>query len=127
MPYRTLVPALLLCLACSIGAAHAQSTPPTPGGLKKGGAPDISKISAGNAAGLLGFCVKHKYLPASSADPVVNGLVKKPGARSSSGYAAGQKGQIVNGSDKPVAMTEIPHEFQGRACNALLKKGRSLM
>ena len=100
MLHHTLAPALLFCLACGIGRADAQ--PSTPGGLKKGGAPDISSISAGNAAGLLGFCVKNKYLPASSANPVVSSLTKKPGVRSSSGYAAGQKGQIVNAGHAPV-------------------------
>jgi uncharacterized protein DUF2501 len=127
MLHRMLAPALLLCLACAIGPANAQSSPGPSVGLMKGGAPDISKISAGNTAGLLGFCVKHKYMPASSANPIISGLTKKPGVRSSSGYAAGQKGQIVNDTDRPVAMTEIPHEFQAQACNALLKKGRTLM
>src|SRR5262245_47121396 len=117
MLHHRLAPALLLCLVCAVGGAQAQSTA-TPGGLKKGGAPDISSIGPGNTAGLLNFCVKNKYLPASSANPVVGGLMKKPGARSSSGYAAGQKGQIINGKAAPVAMTEIPHEFQSKACNA---------
>ena len=125
MLHGTLAPALLLCLAFSIGRADAQ--PSLPGGLMKGGAPDISSISAGNAAGLLGFCVKNNYLSESQARPVLGGLMKKPGVRSSSGYAAGQKGQILNRGDPPVPMTEIPHEFQGRACDVLLKKGRTFL
>ena len=117
------LPALLLGLACATGPVQAQSIP----GLKSGGAPDISAISPGNAAGLLNFCVKNKYLPSSTANPVVNGLKKKPGAASSAAYAQGQKGQIINGKSKPVAMTEIPHEYQARACNALLRKGKTLL
>ena len=124
MLHRTLAPALLVCLACTIDLANAQIAIP---GLKNGGAPNIASISPGNAAGLLSYCVKNKYLPESSANPVLGGLMKKPGVSSSKTYAAGQKGQILNGSDKPVAMTAIPHEFQNRACSALLKKGRSFL
>ena len=123
---RSLSPLLLVSLAGAVGAAQAQLPVPIPG-RKAGGAPNISSISPGNAAGLLSYCVKNKYLPESNANSVVNGLLKKPGARSSSAFAAGQKGQIMNAGSAPVAMTEIPHEFQSRACNAVLKKGRSLL
>jgi hypothetical protein len=117
--------AALVCISC---AAGAQSMPKLPGtsALTKG-LPNVSAIGPGNAAGLLSYCVKNKYLGGSSAGSVVDGLMKKPGVKGSSGLTAGQAGNIVNGKAAPVSMGSVPKELKSQACNMVLKRGTSLL
>ena len=117
-----------LCFVCASGQANAQGGPLK--GLQSvmgGGLPNISSIGAGNAAGLLGYCVKNKFLSGSSANSVVNGLLKKPGVASSSGYSAGQAGQILNGKAPAMSMSQVPAQLKSQACNMVLKKGGSFL
>ena len=122
--------AFLLLLACAVGQAGAQSTMPKLKGvpsLVKGGLPGVSSISAGNAAGLLGYCVKNKFLGGGSADSVLGGLTRKPGVTGSKDYSLGQAGQILNGKDPPVSLGQIPKELKSQACNMVLKQGASFL
>ena len=91
MHYRTVLPIALACLAA--GSVHAQTLPRLPAGA---GLPDISKMGLPNVAGVLGYCVKNKFLGASGASSVINGLKGKPGVTSSPEFSAGEAGNISN-------------------------------
>jgi hypothetical protein len=127
MPDWKLAP-VLFCLACAIGQAGAQMPKMRNAPSMLGsGLPNLSSIGAGNAAGLLGYCVKNKFISGASANPVVSGLMKKPGTTSSNDYAAGLAGQVVNGRGPPMSMNQVPAQMKSKACDMVLKKGATLM
>src|SRR4051794_2371904 len=117
-----------LFIAQAIGAAEAQ-LPKLPGvnspGLNSiaGGLPNISSISAGNAAGLLGYCLKNNVLSGAGAQSVASGLLKKPGLSASPDYAAGQAGRILSGHAKPVSLGQLPAQMKSKACKMVLQRG----
>lgn len=86
------------------------------------GIPNVSSISPGNAAGVLGYCVKNKVLGGTSSTDVLSGLMKKPGITSASGYAAGQAGNIVTGQGQKFSLSQVPSQVKSQACNAVLKQ-----
>ena len=118
---NVLVFALLLSGPSSIGLAQSLPSLPGAGSLMKG-IPNVSSISPGNAAGVLGYCVKNKVLGGSSATSTLGGLMKKPGITSSSGYAAGQSGNILTGNNQKFSLNQVPAQVKSQACNAVLKQ-----
>jgi hypothetical protein len=130
MIMRRWTPALFASLAFACVAAQAEAQMPKIKGASsvlKGGLPAISSIGAGNAAGLLGYCVKNQYLSASGANSVISGLMKKPGTAASPSYAAGRVGNILNGNQPPVSLDRLPKELKSQACSMVLKKGATLL
>lgn len=123
MPHRTAAPALVMLLTSAISAAVAQSLPSIPGtsSLMKG-IPNVSSISPGNAAGVLGYCVQNKVLGGNSATSTLGGLMKKPGITSSSGYSAGKAGNILTGQGQKFSLNQVPSQVKSQACNAVLKQ-----
>src|SRR5262249_18292120 len=87
-------------LACISQAASAQmSMPPMTTAL-----PNVSSMTAGNAAGVLQYCVKNNLVSTSSAGAVLDGLGKKPDLTKSVDYAEGQSGNILTGSGKSTSI-----------------------
>ena len=125
---RIAVPALTILLVCSFSTAIGQGIPSIPGGtsLMKG-LPNVSSISPGNAAGVLSYCMKNKVLSGGSATTALNGLIKKPGVASSSGYASGQAGNIVTGQGQKFSLNQVPSQMKSQACNAVLKQAPKLL
>jgi len=131
VPSWKLASAAALCITCGFApasalaqAVHSMSDISTM--MKSSAMPVVSSIGPGNAAGFLGYCVKNNYLSGSSANSVVTGLMKKPGVASSPGFAAGQAGQIVNGSASPVSIAQAPDKLKSQLCNKVLRKGIAL-
>ena len=129
MSHRKFASALVLSVSCAMAQAHAQSPtqPASSSSLVQTGFPNVSTISAANAAGLLSYCVKNKHLATSRANPVLHGLMNKPGLSSSSGYTLGQQGRIISAHKRPMAFTEIPQNRKGQACEAVLKRGSTVL
>lgn len=124
MPQRTSAgPALVILLNCMASAAIAQGLPSLPGASSiMKGVPNVSSISPGNAAGVLGYCVKNKVLSGGGATSTLGNLIKKPGITSSSGYSAGQAGNIVTGQGQKFSLGQMPSQVKSQACNAVLKQ-----
>ena len=104
-------------------AAIGQQLPSIPdaSSLVKG-VPNVSSISPGNAAGVLGYCVKNKVLSGGGATNALNGLMKKPGITSASGYSAGKAGDIVTGQGHKFSLNHLPSQAKSQACNAVLQQ-----
>jgi Protein of unknown function (DUF2501) len=114
---------LPLALCFGAAAAHAQmSAPPIPSVL-----PNVSSISAGNAAGVLQYCVKNKLVSSTSADTVLGGLTKKPNVTKSSDFSAGQTGKILGGGGKSFSVGKAPSYLQSQACDMVLKQAKHLL
>ena len=123
MSYRTVTLTLVILMTSTTSGALGQSLPSIPGAasLMKG-VPDVSSISSGNAAGVLGYCVKNKVLAGSGATSTLNSLMKKPSITSISAYSAGQAGDIVTGKNQKFSLNQMPDQLKGQACNAVLKQ-----
>lgn len=121
MLYRIIVPAMLVGLVPNPVSAQL------PGAGSVLGMPDISSISPGNAAGVLGYCVKNKYLSGSSADQVLGGLMKKPGVEASKDYKAGAAGELLGGKGVPFSLGKLPKDMKSKACGMVLKQGTKLL
>jgi len=128
MPNRSAATALIVFLSCASPPAIGQSLPKVPGAssLMKG-VPNVSSISPGNAAGVLSYCMKNKVLSGGNATSALNGLMKKPGIKTSSGYAAGQAGNIVTGQGQKYSLNQVPGQVKSQACNAVLKQAPKLL
>ena len=126
MHYRIVLP---LALACFAGSLSAQTMPRLPGGASAlGGLPDISKMGVPNVAGVLGYCVKNKFLGASGAGSVLNGLKGKPGVTTSPDFRAGEAGNIIPGPGaSPVSLGSLPSSLKTQACDQILRHGSSLL
>ena len=123
MQQRTVAPALVILLTCALSAAIGQGLPSIPGASSiMKSVPNVSSIGPGNAAGVLGYCVKNKVLSGGSAQSVLGGLMKKPGVTASSGYSAGQAGNILTGQGQKFSLSQMPEQVKSQACNAVLKQ-----
>jgi hypothetical protein len=120
----------LILAAALIGlAAPASAQLPSLGSLGGGGSalsglgggvlPNVSSVGAGNAAGLLGYCVKRKLLGGANASSVLGKLTGKQGVTTSDDYAAGQNGQLVTGNGT-VSLDGMKDKVKGKVCSMVL-------
>lgn len=95
----------------------------------------LTPASAGNAAGVLEFCMKNNYLAGGDAQALKDKLMGKIGggstqkAKSDSGYLAGLQG-LLNGSDgKSVDLSGggLKEELTRKACDQVLKHAKSFL
>lgn len=162
IPFRHLA-AALIAAQCYAGAASAQwldavkgqmegasknsatqgsatQSGSTQGGVLQGLGNNLSlssltPASAGNAAGVLEFCMKNNYLAGGDAEALKDKLMGKIGggstqkAKSDSGYLAGLQG-MLNGSDgKSVDLSGggLKEELTRKACDQVLKHAKSFL
>jgi len=157
IPFRHLaVAAALIAAQCYAGAASAQwldavkgqiesqgsstQSGTTQGGILQGlgnslPLSSLTPASAGNAAGVLEFCMKNNYLAGGDAQALKDKLMGKVGAgstqkaESDSGYLAGLQG-LLNGSDgKSVDLSGggLKEELTRKACDQVLKHAKSFL
>lgn len=157
IPFRHLsVAAALIAAQCYAGAASAQwldavkgqmegqgsstQSGTTQGGILQGlgnslSLSSLTPASAGNAAGVLEFCMKNNYLAGGDAQALKDKLMGKIGggstqkAKSDSGYLAGLQG-LLNGSDgKSVDLSGggLKEELTRKACDQVLKHAKSFL
>lgn len=158
-PFRHLaIAAAVIAAQCYAGAASAQwldavkgqmegagqgsatQSGSTQGGILQGLGNNLSlssltPASAGNAAGVLEFCMKNNYLAGGDAQALKDKLMGKIGggstqkAKSDSGYLAGLQG-LLNGSDgKSVDLSGggLKEELTRKACDQVLKHAKSFL
>lgn len=145
---RYLLPAAL-AMAFMAGGAHAQlmdnvknqlggksggnnvSTPSLGGSLPLS---SLSSNSAGNAAGVIEFCIKNNYLEGGDAQAVKDKLIGKVTggsgkAESDSGYNSGVKGILTGSDGKSLDLSggDVKKEITKKACDQVLKQGKSFL
>ena len=140
--------AALIAAQCYAGAASAQLMDAVKGQMGGGshgsvlqglsGSLPLSSLSpatAGNAAGVLEFCMKNNYLAGGDAQAMKDKLMGKVSggstqqAKSDSGYLAGVQG-MLNGSDgKSVDLSGggLKEELTKKACDQVLKHAKSFL
>jgi hypothetical protein len=96
------------------------------GGLLGGLAPNVASVGAGNAAGILGYCLKNKFLGGNGATSVLGRLTGKPGMTSSPGYAEGQRGLLqTNGSN--LSLGGLKSQLTSKICDSVLQHAQSFL
>lgn len=120
MSVSHLIAASLMATLCAWQPARAQmSAPPIPSAL-----PNISSISAANAAGVLRYCVSKQLVSSTSADLVLKSLTAKRNVANSPDYSAGQQGRILATDGKVFSIPEAPSYLQSQACDLVLTRAQ---
>ncbi|SFN06758.1 DUF2501 domain-containing protein [Variovorax sp. OV329] len=101
------------------------------GGALGGGS--LSSGSMGNAAGIIEYCLKNKYLSGGGVSQVQDGLLgKMPGgqaaAKQDSGYLDGAKGLLTGSDGKKTDLTSgLTDPIKKQACEIVLKQAQSML
>ncbi|WP_029695964.1 DUF2501 domain-containing protein [Comamonas badia] len=110
------------------------------GGLLGGGA-DASALSAaglvgsssaGNAAGVITYCMKNNYLNADKAAQVKDQLLGKIGLEPreeprDEGYLSGLSGMVTGSGGKTFDMSKVKGKLKEKACDFALDNAQSLL
>jgi hypothetical protein len=131
---RTSLMFLPIGLLVAAGAALAQmpqlpKVPSAAGGLPglTGAAlPNVASVGAGNAAGVLGYCLKNKLLSGNGATGVLGQLTGRSVITSSPGFADGQNGQLQT-SGNTYSLSSLTSSVKSRVCNMVLSRARSFL
>jgi hypothetical protein len=93
----------------------------------------LSSGSAGNAAGVLQYCIGNDYLSGEVAATAKDKLLRKIGgedkASADSGYAAGAQGNVIGRDGKSVSLANLggaDSQLMQQACQAVLDHASSL-
>lgn len=115
-----------LTLMILTGASTSSAQLPDLGGLMGGALPNIASMGAGNAAGVLSYCVKNKLVNATSATSVLGKLTGKPGVKESSGFKLGQAGTIKTDKNA-LSLDSLKAKAKTKACDMVLSHATSLI
>ncbi len=121
------------------------------GGLLGGALPNVGSIGAGNAAGLLGYCLKNNLLgqggalgaltggrnaaprsgsakaPATGAQSILQRLTGLQGVQTSPGYAAGQEGEVQAPNGQAFSLDDLGGQVKTRMCSIVLNRAKSFL
>lgn len=99
--------------------------------LGGGGLPQIGSIGAGNAAGLLGYCVRNKLLGATGgaqgAAGILSRLAGQRDVRNQPGYAAGQAGRLETPGGDALSLDGLRGQLKNQLCNLVLKHAKAFL
>ncbi len=91
--------------------------------------PAMGQSTAGNAAGVLQYCVKNNYLSATAAggvkDKLMGMITGQP--QQQTGYANGAKGMLMGDDGKSLNLKGISGKLKTKACDYVLKNASSLV
>ena len=122
------------------GAGGAAGGTSALGGALSGGA-DMSALSAmgltgsgtaGNAAGVITYCMKNNYLNADKAAQVKNQLLGKIGLGQKEepkdeGYLSGLSGMVTGSGGKSFNLDKVKGDLKEKACDYVLDNAKSLL
>lgn len=91
----------------------------------------LASGSAGNAAGVLEFCVKNNYLQKANVDTLKKGLLSKAGIapaepEKSPSYKEGLEG-ILKGDTSALDLSKVKGDVTEKACDYVLENATSLL
>jgi len=90
-------------------------------------APALSSSSTGNVAGVLSYCVKNNIVQGSSASGALGALTGRSGVTSSSGYTAGEQGNIQSSGGNEFSLSGASQQVKTKTCNLVLQHAQSLL
>ncbi len=135
MKQRTLI--TCVCAGVAALAFAANATSQDVGGMKgltNGNLGSLAAGSAGNAAGILQYCIQNNYLSGDAASSMKDRLLGKIGgadaAAQDSGYAAGLQGMLTDKDGQSMDITKmgsLESNLTQKACQAVLSNASSLL
>ncbi|HEX7781434.1 MAG TPA: DUF2501 domain-containing protein [Sphingobium sp.] len=127
MPHAPVRFAALALMLAAPGAAPAQLPGlGGQGGLLGAMLPNVTSVGAGNAAGVLGYCLKNKFLGGGNATSVLGKLTGQSGIKTSDGYANGRNGLLqMDGSTLPLG--SLKSKLKSKVCDVVLQHAQSLL
>jgi len=122
---------LILLAACATSAGAQLSIPgmKSAGGLGGlAGLPNISGIGLNNAAGLLSYCTRNKFLGSSTdASSILGSLTKQPGVTASKDFSMGQAGHVLSGKGTTASLGDLSGQMKTQACDMVLKQAKNFL
>ena len=129
------------CVALSAlsGVAHAQlgdmmKSAPTGaiGDISGMSMSSLTAGSAGNAAGVIEYCMKNNYLNADSATSAVKDklLGSVPGGTKDAGYSDGSRGVLSTSNGRQLDLSNtaaMKAEVKKQVCDKILAQGKSML
>lgn len=126
--------ALVFAVAATAQDLGALKNAATGGGLDLG---SLASGSAGNAAGILQFCITNNYLGGAdltSAGNMKDKLISKVGGQDKAdtdpGFAAGSQGNVIGADGKSVSIADmgsLENKLTQQACQAVMSHASSLL
>ena len=91
-----------------------------------------SSGTAGNAAGVISYCMKNNYLSADKAGAVKDQLLGKLGMApqqepKDEGYLSGLAGTITGSNGKRFSLDKVKGDMKEKACDYVLDNAKSLL
>lgn len=119
----------LIALAVLTGTAQAQiPSQINPGATGSSALPDVASTGAGNAAGVLSYCMKQKLVDSVEGNSVFGQLSKKPEvSQQSEDYQSGTSGNLISAGKAPYSLDKAPKSVRKTVCNMVLKQSRSFL
>lgn len=96
------------------------------GGILGGALPNVASAGAGNAAGVLSYCVKNKLVNATSASSVLGKLTGKPGVKDSTGFQLGQTGTLKS-DQGALPIASLKGKVKNKLCDMVLRHATTLL
>ena len=97
------------------------------------GLPSIGGDTAGNAAGVLQYCIQNKYLGGSDASSVKDKLLDKVGIgtqqaqQQDTGYQQGLAGLLSGSDGSSFDLSKLKSDLKDKACGYVLDNASSLL
>ena len=98
------------------------------GGLLGGLLPNVASTGGGNAAGVLGYCVKNQLLGSGTgATSALDALKSRAGLTATPGYAQGREGTLVTGRGQAFSLDGVKGKVKAKVCDMVLQHAKSLL
>jgi len=116
-----------------LGAAGGLGGLGAAAGLGGLGLPAIGSGTASNAAGVLEYCLKNRYLGASGAKGVQDQLLGKLGLsnpaaqKQDSGFQQGLSGMLIGSDGKGFSLNGLQNQLKEKACDYVLDNASALL
>lgn len=113
------------CLMLTAAPASAQLGGGS--GLLGGLLPNVGGSTAGNAAGVLSYCVRNKLLGGDGVKSALSSLMGRDDVTSSEGFTAGQSGQLMTGQGNGLSLDSVKGKLKSKVCGMVLQHARSFL
>ena len=96
-------------------------------GLLGGVLPNVGGSSMGNAAGVLSYCVKNRFLGGAGVTSALNALTRRRDVTASKGFAAGQNGDLLTKDGGAFSLDGVKGKLKSKVCDMVLQHAKSFL
>lgn len=111
----------------SSGAASSGSLAGAAESLMGQALPGVSSAGTDNITGVLSYCVQNNLVSNSGAGSLLSSLTGRGGMTSSSGFLAGQSGNLQTGNGNMFSLSGLTDELKSKLCSMVMQRAQSLL